>query len=244
MNRTPRALLKGASSILAEGSSLTSNGVEYESSEAKDAIKGFVRDAKLKKADESAPPAVEVVLNPVPKNEIPDRLPIETKSVQMPSNTRHVKSNRNQESDWDYFVIYLVILNLFLFGGIIVSALSAVLVAYASKNNLSSLSPALVLASFAESVYLSALELRGNLFRYIVDFDLSIFLQDAMYCAVGLSANVKSLAEYLFSAACRSASDIYSNFPEYADDFVNSSLDYFAILYDDSVGVLKSMFPN
>ena len=50
INRTPRALLKGASSILAEGGSLTSNGVEYEVSEAKDAIKGFVhiKDDRLK----------------------------------------------------------------------------------------------------------------------------------------------------------------------------------------------------
>ena len=229
--------MKGASSILAEGGSLTSNGVEYESSEAKDAIKGFVRDVKVKKADESAPAAVEVVPNPVPKHEIPDKLPTEMKSVQMPNNTKYVKSNRNQESNWNYFVVYLVILNLFLFGGIIISALSAVLVAYASKNNLSSLSPAIILGKFA-------LEVRENLIRYIVDFDLSIFLQDAMDCAVGLAGSLKSLAEYIFNAACKRAIDIYSNFPEYADDLANSSFDFVAILYDDSVGALKSMFPN
>ena len=70
-----------------------------------------------------------------------------------------------------------------------------------------------------------------------MDFDFSVFLQNAIESA-------KSFKEALFTAICRSGTDIYSDFPGYFDNFVNSSLDYVAILYDDSVAILKSLFPN
>lgn len=244
MNRTPRALLKGASSILTEGGSLTSNGVEYESREAKDAIKAFVKDENKTKVDGVANVSREVkesIDKPSPVKKEPSIIP---KKVLQVVETRPIPSVplRKTGSGRTYFEAYLVLLNIFLFLGILFTVSSVSFAIYTKQNELSS-SP-LLFADIIDSISFQLSSVWLSINFYFANFNFSETKQFLMQYASDFLANFSDNAADLFAAFSKFIQDLMVNFPEYATDFTNSALDSAAILYDDSMSFLTSMFPN
>jgi hypothetical protein len=244
MNRTPRALLKGASSILSEGGSLTSNGVEYESREAKDAIKGFVKDENKMKVDSVAKVSSEVkekIDKPSPVSKEPL---IITKKVLQVVDTRSISSVplRKARSGRTYFEAYLILLNIFLFLGILFTVSSVSFAIYTKQNELSS-SPVLFEDIF-DSISLKFSSVWLNINFYFANFNFSETKEFLIQYGSDFIANFSDNATDLFDALNKFIQDLMVNFPVYATDFTNSALDSAAILYDDSISFLTSMFPN
>lgn len=244
MNRTPRALLKGASSILSEGGSLTSNGVEYESREAKDAIKGFVKDENKTKVDSVAkvPSGVkENIDKPSPISKEPLNI---IKKVPQVVDTRPTPSPplRKAGSGRTYFEAYLILLNIFLFLGILFTVSSVSFAVYTKQNELSS-SP-LLFADIVDSISIKLSSIWLTVYFSFANFNFSETKQFLIENGSDFMANFSDNAADFFAALSKFFQDLMVNFPEYATDFTNSALDSAAILYDDSMSFLTSMFPN
>lgn len=244
MNRTPRALLKGASSILSEGGSLTSNGVEYESREAKDAIKGFVKDENKTKVDGLAkvPSGVkENIDKPTPVSKEPLNI---TKKVPQVVDTRSTPTAplRKAGSGRTYFEAYLILLNIFLFLGILFTVSSVSFAVYTKENELSS-SP-LLFADIVDSISIKLSSIWLTVYFSFANFNFSETKQFLIEHGSDFIANFSDNAADLFATLSNFFQDLTGNFPEYATDFTNSALDSAAILYDDSMSFLTSMFPN
>lgn len=244
MNRTPRALLKGASSILTEGGSLTSNGVEYESREAKEAIKAFVKDEKKTKVDGTAKAPSEV------KESIDKPSTIKKKPSDITKEVPHIADKRSTPkllprksgSTRTYFEAYLVILNIFLFLGILFTVSTVSFAIYTKQNELSS--TPLLFADMVDSFTHILSNVWLNVHFSLANFNFSETTQFLTQYASDFFHNFSGNAAVIFAVICKHVQDLMVNFPEYATDFTNSALDSAAILYDDSISLLTSMFPN
>ena len=233
MNRTPRALLKGASSILAEGGSLTSNGVEYEVSEAKDAIKGFVhiKDDKLKKDFQNSKiqndekeniNASTGSSNSIKKLITKEIIKAESKIPPTVSKEKIL----HQNSSWSAFEVYLVVLNVLLSLGILSTIICIALTIWLADGQMSSFAPALVFASALNSILEAVTTL------------LSSFQETLS------SISIPSFESILLLPQSISNSEYVSNLVPYAFDLKDSILESAAVLYDDSYTFLQSLFPN
>ena len=234
MNRTPRALLKGASSILAEGGSLTSNGVEYEASEAKDAIKGFVhiKDDKLKKDFQNSKIQNDEKGNiNAPTGSSDDiKKPITAKEVVKAESKIPVTITKEKilhhNSSWSFFEVYLVVLNVLLSLGILSTIICIGLTLWLTDGQMSSFAPALIFASALNSVLETVTTVLSS-------------LQETLS-----TISIPSYESILLLPQTFSESEFVSNFVPYALDLKDSFLESAAVLYDDSYTFLQSLFPN
>ena len=233
INRTPRALLKGASSILAEGGSLTSNGVEYEVSEAKDAIKGFVhiKDDRLKNdfqnskihnerenisAETGSLDGIKKAVNAKKTMTTESKIPVTISKGKI----------SHQSSSWSAFEIYLVVLNVLLSLGILSTIICIALTIWLTDGQMSSFAPALIFASALNSILET------------VSTVLSSFQETLS------SISIPSYESILLLPQSISKSDYLSNIVPYAFELKDSILEKAAVLYDDSYTFLQSLFPN
>ena len=233
INRTPRALLKGASSILAEGGSLTSNGVEYEVSEAKDAIKGFVhiKDDRLKNDFQNSKiqnekeniSATTGILDEI--NKAATAKKTMTTESKIPVTVLKGKIS-HQSSSWSAFEVYLVVLNVLLSLGILSTIICIALTIWLTDGQMSSLAPALIFASALNSILET------------VSTVLSSFQETLS------SISIPSYESILLLPQSISESDYLSNIVPYAFELKDSILERAAVLYDDSYTFLQSLFPN
>jgi hypothetical protein len=234
MNRTPRALLKGASSILAEGGSLTSNGVEYEASEAKDAIKGFVhiKDDKLKKDFQNSKIQNDEKGNiSAPTGSSDDiKKPIIAKEAVKAESKIPVTITKEKilhhNSSWSFFEVYLVVLNVLLSLGILSTIICIGLTLWLTDGQMSSFAPALIFASALNSVLETVTTVLSS-------------LQETLS-----TISIPSYESILLLPQTFSESEFVSNFVPYALDLKDSLLESAAVLYDDSYTFLQSLFPN
>ena len=233
MNRTPRALLKGATSILYEGGSLTTNGAEYESTEAKDAIKGFVKDhnPKMPAADQSTPKQADTATKSATTTTSAPK-----EKEQKPSVRK--SKGRVSQSSWSFFEIYLVALNMFLSLGIICTIVGVIVANYASKNPESPLSLTLLLSNAVEDVSRYFAAIIRDIVEFFVTFDIATQTNNL---TVQSSAIFKNISAFI--------TDLIRNYPQYIEHFsidlmfyMNNLSDYLAVLYDDTVSNISALF--
>lgn len=138
MDKTPRSLLKGASSLLTVGKSLTSSGIraEHESElDAKEAMKGFVQTVEMTENN-------VLTLERIGENNVGHVITGESKEKEKALNNpdkslsnfnteskmklfqppvKSVMKSARQKQHWSLFIMFLVTLNTLLFMGILIT---------------------------------------------------------------------------------------------------------------------------
>ena len=251
MNRTPRALLKGASSILSEGASLTSNGALFDSREAKDAFKGFVKDPDTKKmaGQQNAPdkPSASATQEKVTVKESAETSQVGNQAVK--PRLVILKNRRRQirQSERSIFEVYLVVLNTFLFLGILCTVSGVAFAIYASQYPTSQVSVAVLLQSAADALFNSAEICVTYIVDFFKDFDFIVY---ATYFSLAMN-NLLSECSDFASHLPALFTDLLIKLSEYAGSLcavflktISNFSEYVAVLFDETFSNLKSFFPN
>lgn len=251
MNRTPRALLKGASSILSEGASLTSNGALFDSREAKDAFKGFVKedDALKLTAKQNEPNGSSAT---VTKGEdiIKESASTSLGESKEKKTALQIGKNRkraSQQAGRSAFEIYLLVLNLFLFLGILCTLIGVALASYVSQNPGSKVSLISLLKMTTDMVlkYVDSLIMRSV--DFFENFD---FLVYATYFSLAMNKFLSDCIAYvsqlptLFTEHSIRIPEYTSNLSNIFLEYITKFSEYIAVLYDETSSNLKSLFPN
>ena len=251
MNRTPRALLKGASSILSEGASLTSNGALFDSREAKDAFKGFLKDGDSKKLPEQqSTPDKSSATTTQEKDIIKESAATSQVGNSAVKPRLLIIKNRRKpirQSERSIFEVYLVVLNTFLFLGILCTVTGVAFAIYASQNPTSQVSVAVLLKSAADIVFDSVKTYATLTVNFFKNFDFIVY---ATYFSLAMN-NLLSECSDFASHLPALYTDLLIKLSEYAGSLcavflksISNFSEYVAVLFDETFSNLKSFFPN